>query len=134
MKSCAMHTRTEQRVRGSDKTHPTNTLTNRVLESNSLLCLAPAIPAIGTSPFVSFVNGVSHNHKSHSHIHKQLPQDGEHHTLQSIRQNPCLKASSKQSSPSICRNNIHCSGGIRYLGFVHLAVCLHNTKRVRRGI
>ena len=96
-----MHTRTEQRVRGSDKTHPTNTLTNRVLESNSLLCLAPAIPAIGTSPFVSFVNGVSHNHKSHSHIHKQLPQDGEHHTLQSIRQNPCLKASSKQSSPSM---------------------------------
>lgn len=68
--------------------------------------------------------------KNYSHIQKQLPQNGKHNTLQSIRDIPCNKAPSKEPKPTIRCHDRHCGVNISDASLVDLAISFDDTQGI----
>jgi len=68
--------------------------------------------------------------RRNSQVHEQFPEDGEHDSLTSIRNDPRLQSTTEQSQPSIRSHDSFGSGKVSNVAFVNLAVRLDDAQGV----
>ena len=68
--------------------------------------------------------------RRNSQVHEQLPEDGKHDSLTSVRDDPRLQSAAEQTQQSIHSHDGFGSGKVSDLAFVNLAVRLDDTQGV----
>ena len=68
--------------------------------------------------------------KPNAQVHKQLPQNRKHDSLQSIRNDPRHKAPPKQPNPPIRSHHRLCSIGVPNTSLIDLAIGFDNAEGV----
>lgn len=86
-------------------------------------------------PSDNLVSYVHQNFKRrNSQVHEKIPEDREHDSLTSIRNDPRLQSTTEQTQQSIRSHNIFGGDKVSNLALVNLAISLDDAQGVRDGI